>query len=100
MHWVTRMSEVMVASVVLASINTLLALVLGVTYLRNHRAIRSPFTLGLLLFALFLLLFNATIVYHFVTMMPDFSPLAEVLILIESILQTAALGALTYATFR
>lgn len=94
------MSEIMITSVVLASINTLLALVLGITYLKNHRVIRSPFTLGLLLFALFLLLFNATIVYHFVTMMPEFSPLSETLILIESLLQTAALGALAYATLR
>jgi hypothetical protein len=94
------MSALMIASVALACLNTLLALVLGIIYWRNHRSIRSPFTLGLLLFAGFLLLFNATIVYHFVSMMPLFDAVSETLIFIESLLQTGALTALLYATFR
>ena len=93
------MSDVMLASVGLAALNTLLALAVGAVYLRNHREIRSPFTLGLVLFALFLVLHNGTQVYHFFTMMSVPWP-SEGLVLAENLLQALALGALAVATLR
>ncbi len=94
------MSSIMDVSVALATLNTVLAIVLASVYARNHWDIRSPFTLGLLLFALFLLVNNAVTVYHFVTMMPMFASVDETLILVENILQFGALVALVVATLR
>jgi hypothetical protein len=94
------MSEIMYVCVALAALNATLALVLGATYVRNHREVRSPFTLGLVLFAAFLLVNNGMTLYHFVTMMPAFQAVDESLVLVEAGLQTAALVALTSATMR
>lgn len=94
------MSDLMTLSVALAGLNTLLALALGAIYLRNHREIKSPFTLGLLLFALFLVVHNGTVVYHFLTMMPYIVATGELYVLAEGVLQTAALGTLLHATLR
>jgi hypothetical protein len=86
------------AGVALAGVNVLLALVLATVYWRNHREIRSPFTLGLLIFAAFLMVHNAFIVYEWWTMMmTGFDP---TMLLVDEILQTAAVGALVAATLR
>lgn len=94
------MSELMIASLVLASLNLILALAVSVVYIRNHRQLRSPFTLALLLFGLFFVLHNAVLIVHELTMMPTFGPEAEVYLLIEGGLQSAALVALGVATLR
>lgn len=94
------MTAIMTATVVLAALNAVLAIVLGTVYWRNHREIRSPFTLGLLLFALFLVVHSAMILYHYWTMMPAFGAVNETFLLVEGILQTAALGVLLSAVFR
>lgn len=94
------MSEVMMASVALAGLNAALALVVGAVYVKNHRAIRSPFTLGLLLFAAFLAVHNGMVVYHFLTMMAAPAPSGEAFLLAESVLQAGALAALVGATLR
>jgi hypothetical protein len=90
----------MLANVALAGLNLVLALVLGAVYLRNHWEIKSPFTLGLLLFAAFLVLHNGMVVYHFATMMPSFVAVDETWVLIENLLQLAGLAALVSATLR
>lgn len=94
------MSSIMDVNVGLAAVNVLLALALGVVYWRNHREIKSPFTLGLLLFALFLVVHNATLAYHFLAMMPYIVATGELYVLAEGVLQTAALGTLLVATMR
>ncbi len=94
------MSNIMLASVVLAGISTILGAILTAVYFRNHREIRSPFTLGLLLFAVFLVVHNAIVVYHFITMMPMFAFVDESLILAENILQVTAISILLTATLR
>ncbi|HEV8359587.1 MAG TPA: hypothetical protein VGR28_03925 [Candidatus Thermoplasmatota archaeon] len=94
------MPLLMDVSVALAAIDTVLAIVLGGVYVRNHREIRSPFTLGLLLFALFLVVHNGLQVYHFLTMMPYFIATGEGLLFAENVLQTAGLVALVAATLR
>jgi hypothetical protein len=94
------MPLLMDASVALAAIDTVLAIVLGVVYMRNHREIRSPFTLGLLLFAVFLVVHNSLQVYHYLTMMPYFVATGEGLLFGENALQTAGIVALVAATLR
>lgn len=94
------MTAVELAGFALAVVNALLALVLGVVYFRNHRELRSPFTLGLLLFALFLLVHNALILYDaWSTMMLSAGP-RPVQALVEEALQAAASVALVAATLR
>lgn len=89
----------MLVAVGLAGVNLLLALVLGAVYLRNHREIRSPFTLGLLLFSAFLVLHNGMIVYAWWTMMETpFS--GETFLLVQGALQGAAIGTLLASTLR
>lgn len=89
----------MLANVALAGLNTVLALALGAVYVRNHAAIKSPFTLGLLIFAVFLVVHNGVQVYDFFTMMGT-PPSNEVLLLAENLLQAAGLVALVSATMR
>lgn len=94
------MSVLMTLNVALAGLNALLALVVSAVYARNHKEIRSPFTLSLLLFAAFFLLHNIVLLYHYLTMMVDTVAVSEALLLVEGILQLGALSALTYATLR
>jgi len=94
------LTAVQLATVVLAASNCVLALILGWVYWRNHREMRSPFTLGLLLFALFLLVHNAFAVYHYFTMMGPTAARDDQFALIETLLQTAASSALVVATMR
>lgn len=94
------MSTVMTITVVLAILNAALALAVGIVYFRNHRELKSPFTLALSLFAVFFVAHNVLLVYHFASMMASFTAQAETFLLLEGLLQTAALGALAYATLR
>lgn len=94
------MTAIQLTTVVLAALNCALALVLGWVYWRNHREMRSPFTLGLLLFALFLLVHNALAVYHYFTMMSTEPARGDTFLLVEAVLQTAASGTLVWATMR
>lgn len=94
------MGLLMWVNVALAGLNALMALVLGAVYARNHRRIRSPMTLGLLLFAAFFVLHNLLVAYHFLAMMPEFLAVKEVWLTVEGLMQTGGLGALLYATWR
>ena len=94
------MTAVQLATVALAGLNCVLALVLAWVYLRNHLEMRSPFTLGLLVFAAFLLVHNALAVYHYFTMMSTTAAAGDTLLLVEAVLQLTAVGALLWATMR
>lgn len=94
------MTAVQLATVILAGINCVLAVILAWVYVRNHMEMRSPFTLGLLLFAAFLLVHNALAVYHYFTMMSTDAAAGDGYLLVEAGLQTIASGALVYATMR
>lgn len=94
------MSLLMTLTFAFAGLNGLLALLLGGTYLRNHRQVKSPFTMALAMFALFFVVHSVLVLYHGYTMMATFTPQAERFLLFECMLETAALGALAYATFR
>lgn len=90
----------MTLTLALTALNGALALILAAIYVRNHRQVRSPFTLGLLLFALFLVAHAAATFYNDVTMMATYTDRAEMLHFATSILELAALGALMWATMR
>lgn len=94
------MSLIMMVDLALLALNGLLAVVVGSVYLRNHRELRSPFTLALVLFAAFIVVHSVLTFYHSITMMADYTARAEVFLLAESILEAAALSALAYATLR
>lgn len=94
------MTAIQLATVILAGVNCVLAITLAWVYWRNHRALRSPFTLGLLVFAAFLLVHNALQVYHYFTMMSPEPADGEAFLLIEAALQMVASGALVVATMR
>lgn len=94
------MGTLMWINVGMAIANTALALVLGWTYAQNHREIGSPLTLGLLLFAVFFVLHNGMVAYHYLTMMPKFLAVSEAWLFVEGLLQLGGLGALVYATMR
>lgn len=94
------MTAVQLVTVLFAGINCVLAVVLAGVYLRNHVRLRSPFTLGLLLFAGFLLVHNALAVYHYFTMMGPSPAAGDTFLLVEALLQTGAVGALLWATMR
>ena len=94
------MTVLMWINVGLVAVNLVLVAALAFVYARNHREIRSSFTLGLLFFALFLLLHNGLVLYHLLTMMSVFAQLGETFLLAENLVQLAALAALARATMR
>ena len=94
------MTLTMTLTLALTALNGALALVLAAVYVRNHRQMRSPFTLGLLLFALFLVVHAAVTLYNDLTMMTTYTERAETLRLLTATLELGALGALTWATLR
>jgi hypothetical protein len=94
------MTTLMTATLALAAVTGILSLLLVVVYVRNHLQLRSPFTLGLALFALFLLFHSATVLYHGITMMAEYTAQAERWVFAESLLALGAVGTLTFATMR
>ena len=94
------MPLLMTLCIALSALNGLLALVLGGVYVRNHRQVRSPFTLALLLFALFLVVHSALRIYHDLTMMTTYTDQAQKFLLGEGLLELVALSALLWATLR
>ena len=94
------MNTLDVANVALAGLNLVIALVLAVVYWRNHRTLRSPFTLGLMLFAAFLILHNSIAVSDYWTMMKVYDARTSTVMLVENALLAASSGALVVATLR
>jgi hypothetical protein len=87
------------AILALSIANLGLAVAVGVIYWRNHRAINSPFTWALALFATFLVLHNAFQIYEFFAMM-GFGGFPERLLVVEGLLEAATTVALLTAALR
>lgn len=94
------MTALMTLEIVLSLLNAVLGLVLAAVYARNHRDVRSPFTLGLLLFSAFVVLHSAVSVYADVTMMASASAQVAAWRLVESVVEAFGLAALCWATLR
>lgn len=84
----------------LAIVALALAIVLAAVYVKNHREIRSPFTLGLLLFASFMILQDSMMLSHIGAMMTVPEPFDELFVLGENVLQLGASATLLAATLR
>lgn len=80
--------------------SSLLLLWLLVTYYRNYQQMKMKFTLGLLFFALFLLLRNLTAIYANAMMMEIMGGFGTGAAFMLSILQAAGLSALAWITWR
>lgn len=90
------------AASALTGLNALLLLVLSVVWVRNYRTFQTPITLGLLAFALVLLVENAVAIYFFFSMAMFYSadPAVQQAVLVLRALQFVALVFLTYVTLQ
>jgi hypothetical protein len=96
------MNTTIMAASVFAGINVLLLGALSVVWLRNYRTFKSPLVLGLLAFAVVMLIENAIAVYFFFSMgmLYSGSPGAHQTILVLRVLQFVAITFLTYVTLK
>jgi hypothetical protein len=96
------MNTTIMAASAFAGINVLLLGALSVVWLRNYRTFKSPLVLGLLAFAVVMLIENAIAVYFFFSMGMLYSgnPGAHQTILVLRLLQLVAISFLTYVTLK
>jgi hypothetical protein len=86
----------------LAGVNLVCLLVLTAVWVRNYRRFRTTLVLGLLVFAVAMLVENALALYFFFTMQSLYSgdPHVQQAVLVLRALQLVAVGTLTYATLK
>jgi hypothetical protein len=94
------MSEMMTASILVGSLNAVLATVLLVVYSGVYGRTKAPFTLALLLFAAAFLAQNVLVVYSFVTMMSIVPGALDPYLLGIGIFEAIGLGAMLWSAFR
>jgi hypothetical protein len=94
------MSEMMTASILVGSLNAVLATVLLVVYSGVYGRTKAPFTLALLLFAAAFLAQNVLIVYSFVTMMSIVPGALDPYLLGIGVFEALGLGAMLWSAFR
>ena len=85
-------------AIVLEFFNGLLLLFLLYTYVQNYRQMKTAFGLGLIFFALFLLVENVLAAFFHLTMMNYYSPEAMQHALVLNAVQTIALAILAWIT--
>jgi hypothetical protein len=86
----------------LAVVNVVLLLGLTAVWLRNYRTFRTPLVLGLVAFAVVMLVENALAIFFFVSMQSLYSgdPHVQQAVLVLRGLQLLAIGVLTYVTWQ
>ena len=84
------MAMLMSTTTILTGVSTLLLFGLLYVYSKNLKAVKSKFTIGLLIFALLFLLQNLVSLYYYLTMMQYYSPEVEMHVFILTLLQTIA----------
>jgi hypothetical protein len=96
------MDTTMIVATGLAALNVTLLLVLTGVWVRNYRTFGSDLTLGLLAFAVVLLLENLTAVYFFLSTKMLYTEMPEVqtAVLTLRALQFVALAFLTWVTLK
>lgn len=94
-------TQIMAASV-LSGVNIVFLAALTVVWVRNYRTFRTSLVLGLLAFAVVMLVENATALYFLFTMQSLYSgdPHVQQAVLVLRALQLVALAFLTYVTLR
>ena len=96
------MSMPLLVASALSAVNVLLLAALGAVWLRNYRKFRTPMVLGLLAFAVVLLVENLTALYFFFDMRMLFAadPGVHLAVAVLRALEFVALAFLTYVTMR
>ena len=87
-------------AIIIEAINSVLLLSLLYVYAGNYRQMRSNFTLGLIVFAAFLLLQNLAALYFHLMMVDYYSDVVMQHALVISGVQTVALAVLNYVTWK
>jgi len=90
------------AATALAGVNVVLLAALTVVWLRNYRTFRTTLVLGLVAFAVVMLLENAMAIYYFLDMQMLYSgdPGVQEAVLVLRGLQFLAIAALTWVTVK
>ena len=91
-------SVFVLATVVLAAIAAILSLGLLITFAVSYRRVRAPFTLGLMMVAVFFLAQNLLLVYAFLSMMADLSDFVAQILTGVMAFGNVALGVLLYTS--
>jgi hypothetical protein len=96
------MTTALLVASVLSGLNVLLLAVLAAVWLRNYRTFRTPLVLGLLAFALVLLLENLLALYFFFDMRMLYAadPTVHQAVAVLRGLQFVAIASLTASTLR
>ncbi|WP_148416682.1 hypothetical protein [Haloferax sp. KTX1] len=96
------MDTQIVAASALSGVNIVLLAALTAVWIRNYRTFRTSLVLGLLAFAVVMLVENAVALYFFFTMQSLYSgdPHVQQAVLVLRGLQLVALAFLTYVTVR
>jgi hypothetical protein len=92
--------ELMNLTLIFSIINIVLIMFILIIQARNFKVIKSPFTIGLLLFAFVFLIQNLLSTYYFVTMMKFYAKGLDIPAFINTILQTIAFSAFLYISNR
>jgi len=94
------MSDLMIATIVLAGVNVILASILLVVYRGVYARTKASFTLALLLFALAFLAQNLLVAYSFVTMMAIVPTALDPYLLAIGALEGLGLGVMLWSATR
>ncbi len=96
------MGTPLTAASILSGLNVLLLLALIVVWARNYATFRTTLVLGLLAFAVVMLLENAAALYFFFSMHSLYAmdPVVDQFVLLLRGLQFVAIAILTYVTLR
>ena len=94
------MALAMFLSIGLTSLNVLLLTILSVVYSKNYMKIKAQFSLGLILFAVILILNKLLTLYFMVIAMKDHGDFLGMPTLVLESLQFFAFSILTYITIR
>jgi len=93
------MEPLLTATTILSAISSLFIIGLLYFYTKNLAMIKSPFTIGVFVFALLFLLQNLLSIYFYFTMMDFYVPQVQFHVLTLTILQTIAFAVLLKITW-
>jgi len=94
------MSDLMIATIVFAGVNVMLASILVVVYCGVYARTKASFTVALLLFALAFLAQNVLVIYSFVTMISIVPNALDPYLLAIGVFEALGLGAMLWIASR
>lgn len=90
----------MIEAIIFEIINSILLVSLLYVYIKNYREVKMDFTLGLIIFAGFLLLQNLAALYFHLSMIDYYSKDVIFQATVLNVVQTVALVVLNYVTWK